>query len=465
MLLGDLGVAAFLWDSEGTQPTKSRTINFDSGRHARTVSAPLPPQRPVILGKRKSFVGTPCWMAPEVIKGKQYDASADIWSFGITALELAQGRAPRSRMDPHQVLLSTVRDDPPRLERTGGQHKYSSAFADVVAKCLNKDASRRPTATELLQMPFFKGARKPSYLCSAILRGLPALTKRQERRKQPSIHTHATLDSWDFSSSMPSSPTASIMRRSQSFLPQESVFEMDGEVSDAPAPSRDPGNSGTDGDDEGDHAGIDGHSQAEAYAVRIRARHRNSSGRNFQSHSRSGSHQSVHSVTSHHRSHSHPHSHARHLSHDDPRSAVRSIQEVVGTTFEESSESEPEDEGIPISISPKRTGPKAPETTHKPSTSPVPSTHSSTSAVSSKSSPSVPSTPLSSSHNSTSKATNKLWRKLAAKLDVVSDTERDPASATPPPSARKRSFGAVLGRTALVGADMVRTASRTMSCE
>ncbi|KAH8101750.1 hypothetical protein BXZ70DRAFT_872076, partial [Cristinia sonorae] len=53
------------------------------------------------------------WMAPEVINRKQYDTSADIWSFGTTALELAQSRAPRSRESPHSVLLHIVTKTPP----------------------------------------------------------------------------------------------------------------------------------------------------------------------------------------------------------------------------------------------------------------------------------------------------------------------------------------------------------------
>ncbi|KAH8086656.1 kinase-like protein [Cristinia sonorae] len=189
VLLGDLGVAAFLGDNEDTTAQK-------------------PNGRPGAIGKRKSFVGTPCWMAPEVINRKQYDASADIWSFGITALELAQGRAPRSREPPHSVLLHIVTNTPPTLDREAGPHKYSRAFQEMVERCLNKDPSQRPTAAELLQTPFFKAAKKKGYLVNTILKGLPPLAKRQERRKQPSIISPRTLDSWDFSGT--SSPTTSV---------------------------------------------------------------------------------------------------------------------------------------------------------------------------------------------------------------------------------------------------------------
>ena len=161
---------------------------------------------PRTLGKRKSFVGTPCWMAPEVINGKQYDASADIWSFGITALELTQGRAPRSRESPHNVLLHIVQDAPPKLDRENGPYRYSRSFADIVSQCLNKDPSARPTAEELLQSSFFKGAKKKGYLVNNILKDLPPLSQRQERRRQPSVMTHMTIESWDFNLS----PTTSV---------------------------------------------------------------------------------------------------------------------------------------------------------------------------------------------------------------------------------------------------------------
>jgi serine/threonine-protein kinase OSR1/STK39 len=102
-------------------------------------------------------------MAPELIQGKQYDASADIWSFGVTALELAQGHPPRFRESPQRVLLRTfvlfltsfysatlltdisfsLQEDAPTLDRDGGTYKYSRAFKEMIDSCLLKDPSKR----------------------------------------------------------------------------------------------------------------------------------------------------------------------------------------------------------------------------------------------------------------------------------------------------------------------------------
>ncbi|OAX44846.1 kinase-like protein [Rhizopogon vinicolor AM-OR11-026] len=225
VLLGDLGVAASLTD-DGDILRKAngfgnRIVNFDLGPvpAAKSSSTALPHTRPS-MGKRGSFVGTPCWMAPELIQGHRYDSKADIWSFAITAIELTQGRPPRSRESAHTVLLQTVQGKPPTLDRVGGLHQYSRAFKDVVDNCLVKDPSTRLTAAQLLQTPFFKSAKKKSYLVSTILDGLPPLTMRQERRRrQPSMVSHGTMDSWDFSvtETNPCAPSTHSVSRSGSF--------------------------------------------------------------------------------------------------------------------------------------------------------------------------------------------------------------------------------------------------------
>ncbi|KIY67601.1 kinase-like protein [Cylindrobasidium torrendii FP15055 ss-10] len=235
VLLGDLGVAADLTTEDAPhnsayQPGPSSPTQFRSRRGGSrdtkqvvlvdpSVSGSPTASRPK-MGKRKSFVGTPSHMAPEVIQGHTYDAAADIWSFGICALEMSAGRAPRSREAPQKVLLKTVQEAAPTLDRNGGTYKYSKAFQEVVEICLVKDPSQRPNAETLLQMPFFKGAKKPSYLINTILKDLPPLTERQERRVLPSTQTRGSIDSWDFATTIHSPPAS---------LRNSHVFDMDEE--------------------------------------------------------------------------------------------------------------------------------------------------------------------------------------------------------------------------------------------
>ncbi|THU57542.1 hypothetical protein C4D60_Mb03t04620 [Musa balbisiana] len=161
--LGDFGVSACL---------------FDSGNRQRS---------------RNTFVGTPCWMAPEVMEQLHgYDFKlvyqllyvwADIWSFGITALELAHGHAPFSKYPPIKALLMNLQNAPPGLDYESDK-KFSKSFRDMIAMCMVKDPSKRPTAHKLLKQPFFKQARSQDYIVRKILDGLPTLGDRHQALKE-----------------------------------------------------------------------------------------------------------------------------------------------------------------------------------------------------------------------------------------------------------------------------------------
>lgn len=133
-----------------------------------------------IKSQRNTFVGTPFWMAPEVIEQAGYDFKADIWSLGITAMELVNGEPPNASTHPMKVLFLIPKAPAPRLE--GNQ--YSRDFRDFAASCLVKDPERRPTAKELLSHRFIRGAGK-----------VEALQELIERRQQ-----------WDGSRGSPTHP-------------------------------------------------------------------------------------------------------------------------------------------------------------------------------------------------------------------------------------------------------------------
>ncbi|XP_057676604.1 serine/threonine-protein kinase 10 [Corythoichthys intestinalis] len=108
------------------------------------------------LQRRDSFIGTPYWMAPEVVmcetmKDAPYDYKADIWSLGITLIELAQIEPPHHDLNPMRVLLKIAKSEPPSLDHP---NKWSQEFKDFLRRALDKNPETRPTAVQLLGHPF-----------------------------------------------------------------------------------------------------------------------------------------------------------------------------------------------------------------------------------------------------------------------------------------------------------------------
>uniref|UniRef100_A0A3Q4HUU1 non-specific serine/threonine protein kinase n=1 Tax=Neolamprologus brichardi TaxID=32507 RepID=A0A3Q4HUU1_NEOBR len=138
------------------------------------------------LQRRDSFIGTPYWMAPEVVmcetsKDRPYDYKADIWSLGVTLIEMAQVEPPNHEMNPMRVLLKIAKADPPTLMQPS---RWSPEFSDFLKRCLDKNIDNRWSAMQLLQHSFVSSVTDSRPLRELIAEAKAEVTEEIEEHKE-----------------------------------------------------------------------------------------------------------------------------------------------------------------------------------------------------------------------------------------------------------------------------------------
>lgn len=140
---------------------KGQNVLLTDGAEVKLVDFGVSAQLDRTIGRRNTFIGTPYWMAPEVIACDEqpdatYDNRCDMWSIGITSIEMAETQPPLCDMHPMRALFLIPRSEPPRLK---SKKAWSKKFHNFVNTCLIKDYHKRPTADQLLQHEFIRDAR------------------------------------------------------------------------------------------------------------------------------------------------------------------------------------------------------------------------------------------------------------------------------------------------------------------
>ncbi|XP_035265834.1 misshapen-like kinase 1 isoform X3 [Anguilla anguilla] len=136
---------------------KGQNVLLTENAEVKLVDFGVSAQLDRTVGRRNTFIGTPYWMAPEVIACDEnpdstYDYRSDIWSLGITAIEMAEGAPPLCDMHPMRALFLIPRNPPPKLK----SKKWSKKFIDFIESCLIKTYPNRPSTEQLLKHPFIR---------------------------------------------------------------------------------------------------------------------------------------------------------------------------------------------------------------------------------------------------------------------------------------------------------------------
>ncbi|GAQ86025.1 Serine Threonine protein kinase [Klebsormidium nitens] len=149
------------------------------------------------MSKRNTFIGTPHWMAPEVIQESRYDGKVDVWALGISAIEMAEGLPPRSNIHPMRVIFMISREPAPMLE---DKEKWSLLFHDWVAKCLAKDPRVRPTAQALLQHKFIEKSKAGASVLLPLIERCKILKAQllEQQRKEEEAGASTSVGEWSW---------------------------------------------------------------------------------------------------------------------------------------------------------------------------------------------------------------------------------------------------------------------------
>uniref|UniRef100_A0A672KK89 non-specific serine/threonine protein kinase n=1 Tax=Sinocyclocheilus grahami TaxID=75366 RepID=A0A672KK89_SINGR len=136
---------------------KGQNVLLTENAEVKLVDFGVSAQLDRTVGRRNTFIGTPYWMAPEVIACDEnpdatYDFKSDLWSLGITAIEMAEGAPPLCDMHPMRALFLIPRNPAPRLK----SKKWSKKFQSFIESCLLKNHNQRPSTEQLMKHPFIK---------------------------------------------------------------------------------------------------------------------------------------------------------------------------------------------------------------------------------------------------------------------------------------------------------------------
>ncbi|MFT7811700.1 serine/threonine-protein kinase 3 [Arapaima gigas] len=160
---------------------KAGNILLNTEGHAKLADFGVAGQLTDTMAKRNTVIGTPFWMAPEVIQEIGYNCVADIWSLGITSIEMAEGKPPYADIHPMRAIFMIPTNPPPTFRKP---ELWTDEFTDFVKKCLVKNPEQRTTATQLLQHPFIKNAKPVSILRDLISEAMEIKAKRHQEQQR-----------------------------------------------------------------------------------------------------------------------------------------------------------------------------------------------------------------------------------------------------------------------------------------